>query len=494
MRIGRVPLILAGTLLAVATHARIINVPSEFKSIGEALSNADSGDSIKVAHGVYNENITLVQGVVVKGANPINTIIDGGRRGAVVNGVADGTITGFTIRNGIEGFLCENAPASISNSYIIDNHATGIAAFISLPVIANNVIYGNRWSGVLAWGTKSFAARIEQNVIMRNGYSGLSLMGPTYIVVRNNIIMENHRYGIFAEDAAGQTKIEYNDIYKNYYQFSSGVKVPRSNINTEPMFRNASLATPDFRVAAKSPLARRGKGRKDIGLIDASKIGGRDGDKDKDGILDSEDNCPDEAEDMDMFEDEDGCPEVDNDKDGVLDGQDQCSDEKEDLDGFKDGDGCPDTDNDNDGIADADDLCPNDAETINKIMDEDGCPDIKPKKPGKVTLYTLQPGVGFSTGTTRFSDGMEKQLVEILVLMNSYPKLKFQIRSYTGEYGPKRKLKNLTKDRAKLIKKWLVGKGVKSNRLTYVGNGGAKPRTFKGKVKRNMNWIELRRR
>ena len=99
------------------------------------------------------------------------------------------------------------------------------------------------------------------------------------------------------------------------------------------------------------------------------------GDRDGDHIDDGEDACPTEAEDMDGWEDEDGCPEADNDGDGRLDADDPCPTEAEDMDGHEDEDGCPDTDNDGDGIRDGFDGCPNQPEDMDGDRDEDGCPD-----------------------------------------------------------------------------------------------------------------------
>ncbi|MEB2324124.1 MAG: hypothetical protein OZ921_16545, partial [Sorangiineae bacterium] len=59
-----------------------------------------------------------------------------------------------------------------------------------------------------------------------------------------------------------------------------------------------------------------------------------DGDRDRDGIRDSLDRCPDDPEDRDGFEDEDGCPDPDNDRDGIPDAKDRCPNEPEDRDGF----------------------------------------------------------------------------------------------------------------------------------------------------------------
>ena len=67
-----------------------------------------------------------------------------------------------------------------------------------------------------------------------------------------------------------------------------------------------------------------------------------DWDADRDAIADSMDLCPADAEDMDGFEDEDGCPDLDNDKDGISDAKDKCPNEPETYNGYEDEDGCPD--------------------------------------------------------------------------------------------------------------------------------------------------------
>ncbi|MDJ0957343.1 MAG: OmpA family protein [Arenicellales bacterium] len=61
---------------------------------------------------------------------------------------------------------------------------------------------------------------------------------------------------------------------------------------------------------------------------------------DGDSVNQAEDLCPDAAEDMDGFNDGDGCPDEDNDADGILDAMDRCPNKMEDEDGINDGDGC----------------------------------------------------------------------------------------------------------------------------------------------------------
>ncbi|WP_434300710.1 OmpA family protein [Corallococcus exiguus] len=150
-------------------------------------------------------------------------------------------------------------------------------------------------------------------------------------------------------------------------------------------------------------------------------------DSDGDGVLDKDDPCPEQAEDVDGFQDQDGCPDPDNDGDGVLDAQDKCPlipgvaenngcppeapkdrdgdgildnvdkcpDQPEDKDGFEDEDGCPEMDNDLDGIVDGTDKCPNEPGPLQNlgcpIVDKDGdginddkdkCPDEPEDKDG----------------------------------------------------------------------------------------------------------------
>jgi OmpA-OmpF porin, OOP family len=100
-------------------------------------------------------------------------------------------------------------------------------------------------------------------------------------------------------------------------------------------------------------------------------------DRDHDNVTDDKDPCPEDPEDLDNFEDADGCPDLDNDDDALPDSVDKCPNEDEDLDGFEDKDGCPDPDNDKDGVPDVNDHCVAEPETKNGFDDADGCPDVK---------------------------------------------------------------------------------------------------------------------
>lgn len=481
MTLKKLVFVLAGAMLLSGTAAaKVINVPGDYPKIADALGNADAGDTILVRRGVYNENITLIMGVVLKGEDPVTTIIDGGRRGPTVMGTSGAEISHFTIRNGIEGVLCENAAPYIHHCYIIDNKATGIGAFISLPHVRNNVVYGNRWSGILAWGAKSLDAYIEQNVVLRNGYSGLALKGPSNIVARNNIFMENHYYGVFADPASGQTKIEYNNIYKNYYPFNRFIKVNRTNVSLDPVFISPSIGKPNFYCGPSSPMLKRGKGKLDIGLtaIDAIQKEEeaeetRNPDTDADGLCDpwvseegqSEkyaavctglDNCPEEAEDFDGYQDDDGCPDADNDRDGLCD---PWVEAKGLLTQFA-------------HVCKKVDFCPEQAESMNGYKDEDGCPDEVPVPPKKVFILE---GVNFESGKASITTDSYVSLMKVVDIMEAFPETTFEIVGHTDNVGRPEKNKQLSADRAESVKNFLVEKGVSESRMVTRGVGDSEP-------------------
>jgi len=93
-------------------------------------------------------------------------------------------------------------------------------------------------------------------------------------------------------------------------------------------------------------------------------------DRDHDGVDDERDECPAQREDVDGFEDADGCADLDDDGDGVPDGADRCAGARGDA-----VYGCPLADRDGDGIADERDRCPADPENFNGARDKDGCPE-----------------------------------------------------------------------------------------------------------------------
>ncbi|MCK6530770.1 OmpA family protein [Myxococcota bacterium] len=239
-------------------------------------------------------------------------------------------------------------------------------------------------------------------------------------------------------------------------------------------------------------------------------------DRDGDGIQDSEDRCPDEPEDIDRFQDEDGCPEYDNDndgirdavdrcpndpetfngfededgcpdvgdrdRDGILDSVDACPDGAEDFDGFEDEDGCPDLDNDHDGILDKDDRCPNEKETINGVDDEDGCPDeakaeVRTNAEGEAEEIVIHEEIFFDFDKAVIKAVSFPVLDAVVLILSKYPGISaLEVQGHTDERGSDEYNLRLSQARAEAVRAYLVRSGIDASRLEARGYGESQPK------------------
>lgn len=266
-------------------------------------------------------------------------------------------------------------------------------------------------------------------------------------------------------------------------------------------------------------------------------------DSDGDGIWDSDDMCPSNAEDYDGFQDEDGCPDFDNDKDGIPDVKDRCPNDPEDFDGFQDQDGCPDLDNDGDGIPDKKDKCPNEPENFNGFEDEDGCPDIlsglqdskdrdgdgipnnidqcpdeaetfngfedEDGCPDSVTQtdtvsssavdsvkeIILEGSILFDFRGSVLKPTALNELNKLVIVLEKDPFIKWLVEGYTDNNGNPDSLKNLSQQRAIEVIRYLVNQGLPSFMFKFAGKGAEFPiadnNNLEGRIKNNR--IVLRR-
>ncbi|GAB4111686.1 MAG: hypothetical protein OHK0013_47770 [Sandaracinaceae bacterium] len=227
-------------------------------------------------------------------------------------------------------------------------------------------------------------------------------------------------------------------------------------------------------------------------------------DRDGDGILDPDDQCPTEPEDVDTFEDANGCPDPDNDQDGVLDVNDGAPMDPEDRDGFEDTDGVPDPDNDRDTILDTSDQCPNEAEDRDGFEDANGCPDPDndqdtvldpqdqcPLAPGRPedngcprairldtetgTIVILQL-VEFATNRDVILDRSFPILEEVRAVLAANPQLeRVRIEGHTDDRGRDAANLDLSRRRAASVMRWLTEHGIEGARLEAWGCGELHP-------------------
>ena len=341
-------------------------------------------------------------------------------------------------------------------------------------------------------------------------------------------IRENNKLGFFeaGDDLIVKAAVSYALIPKQLvaigeYSINTEVAAPFSEKNTLYMEGDLALkffsksglffmagagsgfaegyGTPKFRVFAGlgfAPLEKDGpKDRDKDGLMDnedqcpddpedfdgfQDSDGCPDPDNDGDKILDVDDKCPNDPEDIDKFEDLNGCPDPDNDKDGILDVDDKCPNDPEDKDNFEDEDGCPDPDNDNDKILDVDDKCPDNPETYNEIDDEDGCPDEKAEAIIVKKKIIITQKVYFKKGTTVILKKSFPILKSVVKLMKEHPEIKKVSVDGHASTESNEGFDNLklSERRANKVMQYLVTNGIDKKRLTWKGYGSTKPIVF----------------
>jgi OOP family OmpA-OmpF porin len=215
------------------------------------------------------------------------------------------------------------------------------------------------------------------------------------------------------------------------------------------------------------PTRRRASERVDLGP---------DPDTDGDGFPDSIDQCPTVKEDGKPPFPDDGCPDLDQDDDGILDVDDKCPTVPEDKDGIQDEDGCPEDDADKDGILDVDDACPEVAGVKSEDPAKNGCPEEKKKRivVTRSEIQLLEP-IQFKYNDSAILPVSFPLLDEVVALMVERPQVKLGIYGHTDNRGGADYNKRLSDRRAAAVVKYIVDKGVSSDRLESAGFGMEQP-------------------
>ncbi len=184
-------------------------------------------------------------------------------------------------------------------------------------------------------------------------------------------------------------------------------------------------------------------------------------DRDNDGVNDDLDKCPDVA----GLKKYNGCPVPDTDKDGVNDEEDKCPT----VAGVARYNGCPVPDSDNDGINDEEDKCP----TVAGIKENNGCPEIKKEIIEKVNFAARR--IQFEKAKADLLPASLKVLDAVVEILTQNSELKLFIEGHTSDDGNYNVNMKLSWQRANKVKEYLITKGIDSNRLHAEGFGPNKP-------------------
>jgi outer membrane protein OmpA-like peptidoglycan-associated protein len=477
----------------------------------------------------------------------------------------------------------------------LDTHTRGglgdtdVSAKLALPIPSDKFKLGAYGNFTFPTGSKERGFTTDSNDITVLGLATIDLSDlQTFVPTRLHVnagyrfnTNEEEGYGIFLPefpDSSGFNPPGYpatpsteNDSYNDAFVFDAAIEFPAPQVTFFLEFdwqnlRNVAVpagsnVTTNTYTLTPGVEFKGGKGSSlelgaDINLnsgdtpslINAPNWGlwltfnymnqviARDSDKDK--VPDDRDGCIDQPEDLDGFQDTDGCPDMDNDHDGVADASDKCADLAEDADGFQDEDGCPDLDNDQDGVADATDKCPNEPEDFDGDMDTDGCPDLVKDSdndsmpddldrcplqsedidgyqdddgcpdldndldgiPDDTDKCPTQPetfngiededgcpdakeigkqfvlrGINFESGRADLTPDSHTVLDQVIASLNAYPEARLEVRGHTDSQGPANFNLELSKKRAESVRQYLIKGGIDPKRVSSVGIGEEEP-------------------
>ena len=180
-------------------------------------------------------------------------------------------------------------------------------------------------------------------------------------------------------------------------------------------------------------------------------------DTDNDGVNDDNDNCPNVAGTIKY----NGCPIPDTDHDGINDEQDKCPT----VSGLSRYNGCPIPDTDHDGINDEEDKCP----LIAGIAANGGCADMQP------ILDQAAADLKFEIGKVYLSKKVLAGLDAVIVMMIAHSNVAIDICGHTDNIGAEKINIKLSNRRAVVVYNYLVKKGIETKRLTKIGFAATKP-------------------
>ncbi|KUG11154.1 hypothetical protein BEI02_04225 [Elizabethkingia sp. HvH-WGS333] len=200
-------------------------------------------------------------------------------------------------------------------------------------------------------------------------------------------------------------------------------------------------------------------------------------DTDGDGIPDIDDKCPEVA----GPKENQGCPWPDTDGDGVLDKDDQCVN----VPGPKENNGCPWPDRDGDGIPDKDDKCPD----VPGLPEYQGCPPTK----DRVTKELKDILFDFNKATIQ--SGSLSKVDAAADIIKGAKVENFLVVGHTDAKGNANYNLKLSRERAASVVKALEARGVNGSQLKSVGVGSKEatvPATASNEARQEDRKVEVR--
>lgn len=221
-------------------------VRGEDFDLGARIKAAAPGEVIEVPAGVYRGNFALKNNVILEGEGAASTVLDGGGSGPVILAAAGSVIKGFTITNGLEGIKTSGGLVGIFENVIRGNRGSGICLGSSEGVVVNNLICGNGGKGGIEVARSCVFA--SHNTVAGEKF-GIAFWKSPRSGIINNIIVRSG-VGIFLEEDS-HPRVENNIFWSNRLDVEGG-ELEGENFFLDPLF--IAPEEGDFRLRVDSPV------------------------------------------------------------------------------------------------------------------------------------------------------------------------------------------------------------------------------------------------
>ena len=231
-------------------YGSIINLDTDevFLTIQDSIDDSDTntGDTIFVKNGIYNEIVNIYKSISLIGENSEKTIIDGNSINYVISVHTQNVeIKGFTIVNSSSGSMGiwgnSILTINISDCIIKNKGEAGIGICIcEVLKIKNCKIYDN-FQGIQLDEVDN---TIIKNCSIYNNEYGIDIWDSYDFIIENNIIQDNQKDGIIIR-SSNSGKIFHNNLINNtpngyddsvntwYFNFSGNYWIDYSGIDSD---------------------------------------------------------------------------------------------------------------------------------------------------------------------------------------------------------------------------------------------------------------------
>lgn len=175
--------------ITTVSPTKTLEVPAMYATIQQAIKAAGSGDFVRVAAGVYVENLQVKgKDISLRGAGIGQTILIGTLK---IAATSETSVEGFTIKDG--GIHARESSVRISGNEIVENPGVGLwIESCENVVISGNTVKNNATEGIVFDDSSGV---IGSSVVTQNLADGIVLNNSSPTLLDNEVTL-NGRDGI----------------------------------------------------------------------------------------------------------------------------------------------------------------------------------------------------------------------------------------------------------------------------------------------------------